>query len=332
MTGWLKATTAAAKALAPKPKPKTPRRSAKAAVRVEKPARIVTAPRSASFRAGTHPGPSGALRYKLYLPAARHAAAAPLPLLVMLHGCGQTPEDFAKGTRMNALAEEMGLIVLYPGQSQKAHPNRCWNWYRPDDQMRDAGEPAALADLVRTIRDHHGADPARIYVAGLSAGASTAINLGHLYPDLFAAVGVHSGLPMGAARDKASALLAMGQGSPGVRHGAAVPTIIFHGSDDRVVNPRNGRFLAIRAHETYPALRRAEIRRQVPGGRAYIRASYRIGRGKTYVEHWLVEGSGHAWSGGSPAGRFVDPKGPDASREMLRFFLRHRLTLARRRG
>ncbi|MDM7457865.1 MAG: PHB depolymerase family esterase [Paracoccus sp. (in: a-proteobacteria)] len=268
------------------------------------------------------------MRYKLYLPASLDTASAPPPLLVMLHGCNQTAEDFAKGTRMNEIAEEKGVIVLYPWQSRQAHPHRCWNWYRADDRKRDAGEPGALASLVCTVRDRHHADPARVYIAGLSAGASTAINLGHLYPDVFAAVGEHSGLPRGAARHTASALLSMAQGNPGNRNDTAVPTIILHGSDDRVVNPRNGRFLAIRAHETYPTLQRVELRGQVPGGHSYLRASYRIGRGKTYVEHWLIEGSGHAWSGGSRAGRFVDPKGPDASREMLRFFLQHRLKQA----
>ncbi|MDM7458258.1 MAG: PHB depolymerase family esterase, partial [Paracoccus sp. (in: a-proteobacteria)] len=241
------------------------------------------------------------MRYKLYLPASLDTVSAPPPLLVMLHGCNQTAEDFAKGTRMNEIGEEKGVIVLYPWQGRQAHPNRCWNWYRAGDRKRDTGETGALAHLVCTIRDRHHADPARVYVAGLSAGASTAINLGHLYPDVFAAVGVHSGLPMGAAGDKASALLSMARGNPGIRLDTAVPTIIFHGSEDRVVNPRNGRFLAIRAHETYPTLRPVEIRRQVPGGHGFLRASYRIGRGKTYVEHWTIEGSGHAWSGGSGA-------------------------------
>ena len=242
----------------------------------------------------------------------------------MLHGCGQTPEDFAKGTGMNALAEQLGVIVVYPAQPREAHPNRCWNWFRPEDQARDGGEPALLASLTRDVLARHGADPARVYVAGLSAGGATAMLLAHAYPDLFAAVGCHSGLPPGAAGDKTAAIIAMKQGSPGQRLARPVPTIIFHGSDDRVVTPRNGRFLAIRAIETFPGLRAVELSRTVPGGRAYVRTSHRIGQGRSWVEHWLVKGAGHAWSGGSRAGRFVDPGGPDASAQMLRFFLRHR--------
>lgn len=283
------------------------------------------APRSARFETGTHTCAHGTRKYRVYLPSAI-GAGVPLPLLVMLHGCGQTPEDFAKGTGMNALAEQRGVIVVYPAQPREAHANRCWNWFRPEDQGRDGGEPALLASLTRDMLARYGADPARVYVAGLSAGGSTAMLLAHAYPDLFAAVGCHSGLPPGAAGDKTSAIIAMKQGSPGRRLATPVPTIIFHGSDDHIVTPRNGRFVAIRAVETFPGLRAVELTRTVPGGRAYVRTSHRVGQGRSWVEHWLVKGAGHAWSGGSRAGRFVDPGGPDASAQMLRFFLSHRTT------
>lgn len=248
----------------------------------------------------------------------------------MLHGCGQTPDDFAKGTRMNALAEEFRLLVVYPEQPREAHPNRCWNWFRPGDQMRGAGEPALIAALTQAIIRSHRVDPSRVYVAGLSAGASAALVLASSYPDLFAAVGVHSGLPVGAARCKATALLAMKHGNPGNRLRAAMPTIIFQGNEDKIVSPRNARFVAIRAAEPYSGLRSTEARGRIRDGHSYVKATHRVGQGRPAIEHWLVMGSGHAWSGGSRAGRFVDPAGPDASRAMVRFFLRHRLSVRRR--
>lgn len=287
--------------------------------------RTVAVPRSASFRTAVHECAFGKRRYKIYTPkVADHAG--PLPLLVMLHGCGQTPDDFAKGTRMNALAEEKGLLVVYPAQPRDANPNRCWNWFRRGDQIRGSGEPALIASLVREVLDRHPADPARVYVAGLSAGGSAALILAGAYPDIFAAVGTHSGIPAGAARDKTSALIAMRQGNPGDRRAEPIPTIIFHGSDDHIVSPRNSRLAVLRALEPFPTLRATEVTRKVAEGRSYVHTTHRIGQGRPRVEFWLVKGSGHAWSGGSPAGRFVDPQGPDASREMVRFFLRHRLS------
>nr|WP_162623784.1 PHB depolymerase family esterase [Paracoccus saliphilus] len=318
----------AAPAAKPKPAPRKPKPASRIGPSPVPLPRKITPPRNASFRAGVHSCELGKRRYKIYVPAA--AAAAPLPLLVMLHGCGQTADDFAKATRMNALAEEFHMLVLYPEQAREAHSNRCWNWFRRSDQGRGDGEPGLLATLTREIIAKHPVDPARVYVAGLSAGASAALVLGNAYPDLFAAVGAHSGLPVGAARDSTSALMAMGQGNPGDRPLAAIPTIIFHGSDDKVVNPRNGRFIAIRALEPFRGLRSTQTRGQVPGGRRYVKSAYRRGQGRPLVEEWLIDGSGHAWSGGSRAGRFVDPAGPDASRAMVRFFLRHKLSLRAR--
>ncbi|MDK8871020.1 PHB depolymerase family esterase [Paracoccus sp. SSJ] len=303
---------------------RTPTKPAKRAGRVQDKAR-----QGSSFRAGIHDCDHGSRRYKLFTPGLA-ADAKPPPLLVMLHGCGQTPDDFAKGTRMNALAGEFGFIVVYPAQPRDAHPNRCWNWFGRDDQARGSGEPALLASLTRHIVDRHGADPGRVYVAGLSAGASAALILAGAYPEIFAAVGAHSGLPAGAAQDQASALLAMQRGNPGRRLEHPMPTIIFHGSRDHVVHPRNGRLAAIRAREPYASLRATEFAGQIPNGHRYVRTVHRIGSGRPLVEHWSVAGSGHAWSGGSSAGRFTDPKGPDASREMVRFFLRHSLPARQR--
>lgn len=295
------------------------------------PRRRTTAP-AASFRAAVHSCEHGKRRYKIFTPACASDSPEPLPLLIMLHGCGQTPDDFARGTRMNALAEKLGVLVVYPAQPRETHSNRCWNWFRDGDQRRGAGEPAQIASLARHIINRHGADPARVYIAGLSAGASMALIVAAAYPDIFAAVGAHSGLPTGAAQDKTSAVVAMQRGNPGQRRTAPVPTIVFHGTADGVVNPRNGRLIAIRALEPYPALRRTEVAGQVDNGRAYVKTTHRKGKGRPYVEHWTIKGGGHAWSGGASAGLFSDPKGPDASAEMLRFFLRHKTSVRRRAG
>lgn len=324
--GFASLATTTLKAMAP-PAPKRPAAAKHTARKVRKTAGA-TAQRS-SFRAGTFVCEHGSRQYKLFIPG-RTPDAKPAPLLVMLHGCGQTPDDFAKGTRMNALAKEFGFLVLYPAQSRDVHPNRCWNWFDRRDQARDAGEAALLASLTRQIVQQQGADPGRVYVAGLSAGGSAALILATIYPEIFAAVGVHSGLPAGAAQDQASAMVAMQRGNPGWRHPHPKPTIIFHGSHDRVVNPRNGRLAAIRAREPYASLRAIETQGQIPNGRAYAKSAYRIGAGRPLVEHWSITAAGHAWSGGSPTGRFTDPKGPDASREMIRFFRRHSLPARQR--
>lgn len=235
----------------------------------------VSTPRGASFRRAIYANDQDQRAYRLYLPA--KPPAAPPPLIVMLHGCGQTPEDFAAGTRMNALAEELGFLVVYPAQASKANSGGCWNWFLRGDQARGAGEPALIAGIVRTVLREHAADPARVYIAGLSAGGSAAHVIAGAYPDIFAAVGVHSGIPAGGAHNAASAFLAMRHGAPGDRPGTAVPTIVFHGAADTVVHPRNGRFVEARTLAAHPppahaSRRAAEHRTGAPGGRRSIAA------------------------------------------------------------
>lgn len=282
--------------------------------------------RPAAFRSGTYASNAGQRDYRLYVPSTHGDTAS--PLLVMLHGCTQSPEDFAAGTRMNELAEAHGCLVVYPAQTQAANAQKCWNWFSPADQQRDRGEPALIAGITRQVMREHAVDPGRVYVAGLSAGGAAAAIMGQAYPDLYAAVGVHSGLACGAARDVGSAFAAMRQGAPVAaasgRQAPGVPTIVFHADNDRTVHSRNGDQV-IEQVAAAAVLGQEVHAGQVPGGRSFRRTVYRDARGKPVLEHWLVAGGGHAWSGGSAQGTYTDPLGPDASREMLRFFAEHRL-------
>ena len=251
---------------------------------------------------------AGTRFYKLYIPSNYRGQS--LPLVVMLHGCKQSADDFAAGTRMNELAEKRGFLVAYPVQAWRANVDRCWNWFRERHQGRDAGEPALIAGITRQVIARYNVDPARVYVAGLSAGGSMAAVMAATYPELYAGVGIHSGLPYASARGAASALAAMRfkrMGAPPAL--PAVPTIVFHGDADTVVHPSNGEY----------ALGDGAVREDgQAGGRAYTRT--RISGNSAAFEHWVVHGAGHAWSGGDGTAPYADAKGPDASREMLRFF------------
>jgi poly(hydroxyalkanoate) depolymerase family esterase len=273
---------------------------------------------------------SGTRAYKTYIPA--RDEGQPRPLVVMLHGCKQDPDDFAAGTRMNELADEIGFIVAYPEQASAANVSRCWNWFQATDQQRDDGEPSLIAGITREVIARYNADPRRVYVAGLSAGGAMAAIMGHTYPDLYAAIGIHSGLAYAAARDIPSALAAMRgrslRSDPrcGESTFQAVPTIVFHGDLDTTVHSRNGAQVIAQATPTgddlvTPAFAPQSVERGEASGRRYTRTTQADASGKTALEHWLVHGAGHAWSGGSVNGSYTDPRGPDATRAMLRFFL-----------
>jgi poly(hydroxyalkanoate) depolymerase family esterase len=290
-------------------------------------------PATGRFVTGSLTNRAGTRSYKVYIPGGVTDVA--LPLIVMLHGCTQDADDFAAGTRMNALAEEHGFFVVYPQQSSHANPSRCWNWFKASDQQRGRGEPSIIADITRAVAASYNVDAQRVHVAGMSAGAAMAMTTAITHPELYAAVGVHSGLPHCAASDLPSALKVMKQGPEAsadrlsARRQTAqrpVPVIVFHGDHDQTVDQRNAEqvlreSVSGRVGTARPLL--SVHTGQQPGGLAYTRYVYREGGGVTFAEGWSVHGLGHAWSGGAAAGSYTDPRGPDASAQMVRFFTEH---------
>ncbi len=283
--------------------------------------------RTGRFAESSFTAEAGTRGFKLFEPAGWEGRT--LPLIVMLHGCTQDPDDFAAGTRMNALGQELGFYVLYPAQAPRSNAHKCWNWFVPGDQRRGRGEPDLLAGMTRHVIATHLIDADRVWVAGLSAGGAMAAILAREYPDLFAAVGVHSGLPPGAAHDVMSAFSAMKSGSatgaPATAGGRDAPLIVFHGDADTTVNAVNGKHLVDAVLGALPAQTTRETGTAAGAGRAFTRTIYHPAdaAGPSRVEHWVVHGAGHAWAGGDPAGSFTESDGPDASREMLRFFNEH---------
>jgi poly(hydroxyalkanoate) depolymerase family esterase len=281
---------------------------------------------------------AGRRTYKLFVPASyAPAEGKAMPMVVMLHGCKQSPDDFAAGTRMNELAGQHGFLVVYPAQANNANGSKCWNWFRGEDQRRDGGEPSLIAGITREVASEYNVDQRRIFVAGLSAGAAMAVILGVAYPELYAAVGAHSGLPYAAAHDVTSAFSAMKGGaahagitklftaahSQPARSLNTVPTIVFHGDADHTVAATNAiaiveatvgaadaESLQISTHDGVTAT-----------GSKFSRTVYTdSSAGNPVIEYWILHGAGHAWSGGSAQGSFTNPSGPDASAEMIRFF------------
>jgi len=293
-------------------------------------------------------GPAGSRRYFVYTPAG-YSLDQRVPMVVMLHGCTQSPADAAAGTEWNPLADRQAFVVVYPEQAGVDNVLSCWNWFLPEHQVRGSGEAGILAGItqqVLTSDTRWNIDPDRIYVAGMSAGGAMTAILGATYPDLYAAIAVHSGMEYQAATDPVAARTAMADGGPDpTRQGAAaftamggharlVPTIVFQGTADVVVDPVNGDLVVRQWMETNRLATgnayRPEFARpttvdngQVPSGRAYTVARWSDGRDAVVQEYWRVTGMNHAWSGGSVFGSFTDPQGPDATEAMWTFFSRH---------
>jgi poly(hydroxyalkanoate) depolymerase family esterase len=300
-----------------------------------------------SFHSGTFSNALGSRPYKLYVPR-NYSATTTAPLLVALHGCSQDPDNFAAGTRFNALADTYNFLVLYPQQTDTANLNQCWNWFLRENQDRGKGEPALLTALVDDITSRYSVDRNRVYITGMSAGAAMAVILGACYPDYFAAIGVHSGLEYRAASDLVSAQVAMTLGGPNpatqgqlayFSAGVAVrvlPVIVFQGTADYTVAPVNGgqviqQFITTDdyaddglANNSVSSTPSNTQTGQVPGGYSYTLDTYTY-RNQVLMQYYKIDGLGHAWSGGSasPPATFVDPRGPDASLLMWNFFADH---------
>jgi poly(hydroxyalkanoate) depolymerase family esterase len=289
---------------------------------------------------------SGSRNYQLWVPSG-YDRNKPAPLVMMLHGCMQNPETFAASSGMNEIAEKNNFLVVYPEQTAAANPLKCWNWFDPKDQMRESGEPALLAAIVRQIPTSYQTDTSRVYIAGISAGGAMATVMGATYPDLFSAIGVSAGLEFKAAITVEGGLAAMKQGGPdpaqqgllafnamgaSARARRRMPVIVFHGDADPYVNPTNAEQVMQQWAKTNDYLANNKINNSVTaqpaltlegsvvGGYAYTRFIYKERTGRFVMEKWIVKGLGHAWSGSPAAGPFADPKGPNASAEMWRFF------------
>ena len=301
--------------------------------------------RTGTFRSGTFS--HGARPYKLYVPH-NYTHGRPTPLLVALHGCTQDPDTFAAGTRFNTLADQYNFLVLYPQQNSTNNAGKCWNWFRPSNQARGRGEPALLAGMIDHIASHFTVDPDRVFIAGMSAGAAMAVIMGACYPDYFAAIGVHSGLEYKAATDLVGAQVAMNRGGPDpalqgklayLSAGSAsrvLPVIVFHGTRDETVSPINGdqviqQFASTNdyaddgiANDSASATPSSIETGQVPNGYSYTVYTY-LYQGNVLLQHYHINGMGHAWSGGSaaPPATHTDPGGPDASTIMWNFFAGH---------
>ena len=330
---------------APKPRPARRAKPIVPGQTRKQPAKKVKPPGAGRWLTARYLSAAGSRPYAVYVPHGLRRTT-PAPLLVLLHGCGQGPADFAAATRFNQLADRHGVVLLYPEQTTAYHAQRCWRWFERAHQGRTLGEPALLAGLTQQVvadTRRWRIDPSRVYVAGLSAGGAMALVLGATYPDLYAAVGVHSAPPYRSAADRSTALRAMaGRASPLLPPAGASrmpPTIIFQGSADSTVYAVNAKQVAeqwLAFHQAAASgpgdpdriTRSLSTAERSSGGRRYTVTRWYTARGRKQLEAWNVVGLAHAWSGGAASGSFSDPSGPRASTEMWRFLAAYRLVQA----
>lgn len=275
-----------------------------------------------AFRLRSFADDSGNMDFRLFSP--QRVTKTRAPLVVMLHGCTQDALDFSLGTQMNRLGQALEFHVLYPQQSRSANAQKCWNWFDPDHQKRGGGEPELISRLTRNVILSEGVDPRRVYVAGLSAGGAMAAIMGRAYPDIFAAIGVHSGLAPECAHDIMTAMRAMKAGGTGRKAQRAIPTVVFQGMNDHTVSSKNA------DQVIYACAGDVELANKDGADKNGSRVFTAPGSPVVIAEEWLIAGLGHSWSGGSPQGSFTSESGPDASAEMVRFFSKFELTPASR--
>jgi poly(hydroxyalkanoate) depolymerase family esterase len=286
-------------------------------------------------------GPRPALDYRLYLPSGALRRRS-LPLIVMLHGCRQDPLSFAEGTRMNKRAEDGRYAVLYPEQSTRSNPMRCWNWFETAS-IAGHGEAALIARLIDQITRRRRIDPRRVYLVGMSAGGAMACLLAVRHSRLFAACAIHSGVMYGVASSPMQAVSVMQSGASPASIDKArrllhevgepevtVPTLVIHGDRDATVNPLNADQIIVQLKERTefidPSMGKllASGERLIDdGGRAYRQQDY-TQQGRSILRKILVQGLGHAWSGGDSRYEFNDAGGPDATQLILDFVMPHR--------
>lgn len=305
----------------------------------------MTDPSAGQVVTGAYRGPEGTRAWRLFVPSSYDRSRPPM-MLVLLHGCTQSADDIARGSQMDRLAESRGVLVLYPEQPAQANPRTCWNWFDAAHQHRGAGEPAIIAGMVADVMRQYPADARRVHLAGISAGGAMANLVAVAYPERFASVTVMSGVAWGAARNVGAAVAAMQKGAGDALpsadavvaamgdHQRAVPALVIHGGDDKVVAVSNadesvrqwvGVHAIMRRAAGLPALREADVHEGQDGGYTVRRAEWTDAAGLALVRHVRIQELGHAWSGGSPTGSFADPKGPDASRILLEFCEPHQL-------
>ncbi|WP_233274695.1 extracellular catalytic domain type 1 short-chain-length polyhydroxyalkanoate depolymerase [Haladaptatus cibarius] len=284
--------------------------------------------------------------YTKYIPTGADGSA--IPLVVMLHGCTQNPDQFKDETQMNEVAERETFAVIYPDQTTSANIRECWNWFQDQHTTRGSGEAELIAGMAQDVMASHSIDDNRVFVAGLSAGAAMVPNLLVAYPDVFAAGGIHSGLVYDVAENVSQATTAMTQGGPDPQQQGTeayqamqsngvtdtVPTIVFHGTEDYTVYPINGHQATEQATQTNDLAADGtdddstdytpdETTNGQSESFSYTVSEYHDSGGETVVEKWIIDGMAHAWSGGAQGGAYTAPGGPDASQQMWDFFAAH---------